>query len=162
MSASWLCSVAFSFTLPHSSEAISRRIPRSHLEGPRKNMASQGVKMKAKIVPHSSEFAHYIPATVVKGDSRTEEDRAHARAAYDLWLRDLRNIRPSKPLLDSTYVAELSIADTSSQKIANRNKAPVDLTDLSDNDDDDDNNNCPPLFPSLPPPVIGQGVGSFH
>lgn len=124
-------------------------------------MESQRVKRRARLIPPQGGFTNHIPATIVKGDTRTDEERARARAAYDHWLQDLQHIRRTKPLLDGTHVTEITLADTTStQSTIGRDTNVVDLTDLSD--DDDDNNDTGPADRPLPRPVNGIEANAFY
>lgn len=107
-------------------------------------MESQRVKRRARLIPPHGGFTNHVSATIVKGDTRTDEERARARAAYDLWLQDLQHIRRAKPLLDSTDVTEITLVNTntSMQSTTGSNIPVIDLTSSSD-DGKDDNDSGP-------------------
>ncbi|KAJ4421806.1 hypothetical protein N0V82_003505 [Gnomoniopsis sp. IMI 355080] len=106
---------------------------------------------ESETVPSVGSTNH-IPATIVQGDTRTDEERAQARAAYDLWLQELRHIRRAKPLLGSTYVTEITVPNARGQSNTAQTNLFIDLTNLDDDDDDDD----PVPNLGLPPPITGQ------
>lgn len=128
-------------------------------------MESQRVRRRARLIPPQGGFTNHIPATIVTEDTRTDEERARVRAAYDLWLQDLQHIRRAKPLLDSTQITEITLANTTStQSTTGRNTEVIDLTDLSDDDDDNDNDPTPPGADRrpLPRPVNGIEANAFY
>lgn len=129
------------------------------------NMDSLRMKKSARLIPPPGDFIDHIPATIVKGDTRTDKERARARAAYDLWLQDLQHIRRAKPLLDSTDVTEITLTNTtttttttSTQSTTGGGKPVIDLTTSSDDGNDEDDLEQTPRATEHPPPPPVNGV----
>lgn len=121
-------------------------------------MASQRVNRRATLIPPPVGFTRHIPATVVAGDTRMDAERAQVRAAYDLWLRDLEQIRRQTPLLDNMDVTEVTIENvTTTRGTISRNTPVIDLTNLSD---DGGGGHVP--GPGPPPPASGREVIAFY
>ncbi|CAN8103088.1 unnamed protein product [Discula destructiva] len=63
-------------------------------------------RRRARLVPPPGGFTHNIPSqNLGLLDTRTDAERAAARAAYDVWRNDLEYIRRAKPLLDTANEA---------------------------------------------------------
>lgn len=129
-------------------------------------MESQRVKRRARLIPPPGGFTNHVPATIVKGDTRTDEERARARAAYDLWLQDLQHIRRETPLLDSTDVTEITLvntATTTTQSMISNNIPVIDLTTSSDDDSDNHIDHTPGATNhDTPPPASGIEANAFY
>lgn len=137
-------------------------------------MAGQPVKRRATLISPPGGFTNHIPATILKGDARTDAERAQSRAAYDLWLRDLRHIRRKRPLLKSRDVTEIAIVSSSTRGATARNVPAIDLTNDDEDDDRDNddgniqNNNSntttitQQASSPAPPPIDGRDVQEFY
>lgn len=98
-------------------------------------MASARINRKAALTAPPGGFTNHLPATIVAEDERTDTDRAQARAAYDIWFRELQEIRRERPLLKSSKVTDIVVV-TSNRTKSTRFKE-VEVVDLIDSDDDD-------------------------
>lgn len=132
-------------------------------------MESQRIKRRVRLIPPPGGFTNHVPATIVNGDTRTDEERSRARAAYDLWLQDLQHIRRAKPLLNSTDVTEITLVNTttSTQSTNDRKISVIDLTSSSDDEDGNQNDNdSEPTTGATdripPPPANGIEANIFY
>lgn len=96
-------------------------------------------RRRARLIPPPGGFTNNKPShNLGPKDTRTAEQRAHSRAAYDLWLRDLERIRrpaPLKTVNDTTSrVTDIDIEPHSTMAPPGTSLGPT--VEIDDDDDD--------------------------